>query len=354
MKILHAADLHLDTPFAGRTEAQVQYLKKKLLAIPGQLADLCRREGCDLVLLAGDLFDGPWTKESLDALRQALTQMAVPVFISPGNHDFCAPDSPYISEIWPENVHIFTRSEISSITLRELDLKVYGAGYESMDCAALLEDFRAEGEEKHHIAVLHGDPAQWHSPYCAISAGQVQESGLHYLALGHVHRGGSFRGGETLCAWPGCPMGRGYDEPGTKGALIVTLDGVAESRFVALVGPRFYDYEVEAGEDPQAAIAALLPAAASEDFIRITLTGESEAMDLDALQDARFPNLTLRDRTQPKVEVWSALEEDTLEGAYFRILKRAMEGADPRAVEELELAARISRRILDGGEVVLP
>ncbi len=354
MKILHAADLHLDTPFTGRAPEQVQYLKKKLLSIPGQLCDLCRQEGCDVMLLAGDLFDGPWTQESLDVLRQALEEAAVPVFISPGNHDFCAPDSPYIKEIWPGNVHIFTRSEISSVTVERLDLKVYGAGFESMDCAPLLERFRAEGPERYHIAVLHGDPTQRDSSYCPITAGQVQESGLHYLALGHVHKGGAFRGGETLCAWPGCPMGRGYDEPGTKGALIVTLDGTAESRFVTLDGPKFYDYETEAGDDPAAAIRTLLPAAGNDDFLRITLTGEADPIDLGSLYDDRFPNLLLRDKTQPRVDVWSALGADTLEGAYFRLLKNAMEGTDPRARQELELAARISRTILDGREVALP
>ena len=109
MKILHSADWHLDSPLTGKSEEQSRYLRKELLKIPEKVAAVCKNEGCDLLLLAGDLFDGAYTKESLNAVRTALAEVGVPVFISPGNHDFCAPNSPYMAESWPENVHIFTK-----------------------------------------------------------------------------------------------------------------------------------------------------------------------------------------------------------------------------------------------------
>ena len=350
MKILHAADLHLDTAFSGRSEAQVRYLRQALLEVPRKLAELCRREGCHMMLLSGDLFDGPWTQNSLDVLRSALEEAAVPVFISPGNHDFCGAGSPYLTENWPRNVHIFTRPEMESVAVENLDCRVYGAGYRSMDCPPLLEDFRAEGEERYHVAVLHGDPTQATSPYSPITTGQVRESGLHYIALGHVHKSGSLRAGETLCAWPGCPMGRGYDELETKGVLIVTVEDTAEAVFVPLDTPRFYDLETSPSR-----LADVLPAVGNDHFYRITLTGESPELDLAAIraQWEQFPNLELRDRTVPEVDIWGSADADSLEGAYFRILKEAMEGADEQTRQELELAARISRKILDGQEVVL-
>ena len=350
MKILHAADLHLDTAFSGRSEAQVRYLRQALLEVPRKLAELCRREGCHMMLLSGDLFDGPWTQNSLDVLRSALEEAAVPVFISPGNHDFCGAGSPYLTENWPRNVHIFTRPEMESVVVENLDCRVYGAGYRSMDCPPLLEDFRAEGEERYHVAVLHGDPTQATSPYSPITTGQVRESGLHYIALGHVHKSGSLRAGETLCAWPGCPMGRGYDELETKGVLIVTVEDTAEAVFVPLDTPRFYDLETSPSR-----LADVLPAVGNDHFYRITLTGESPELDLAAMmaQWEQFPNLELRDRTVPEVDIWGSADADSLEGAYFRILKEAMEGADEQTRQELELAARISRKILDGQEVVL-
>lgn len=356
MKILHSADLHLDTPFAGRTPEQTRFLKKALLKVPELLAQLARKENCDLVLLSGDLFDGPFTRESYLALRNALEEMAVPVFISPGNHDFVSSGSPYSAESWPKNVHIFSRSEIESVVIPELSCRVYGAGYRSMDCEPLLKSFRAEGEEQYHIAVLHGDPTQANSPYCPVTFNQVLESGLHYLALGHIHKAGSFPAGETLCAWPGCPMGRGFDEPDTKGAIIVTLEDTAKAAFLPLDTPKFYDHEICPGMDAHAALAALLPAVGDENFYRVTFTGESPALNLAALRSSfdQFPNLELRDRTVAERDIWGSISEDTLEGVYFRLLKEAMDGADDETRNTLTLAARISRQILDGQEVRLP
>ena len=308
------------------------------------------------MLLSGDLFDGPWTQESYRALYRALEDAAVPVFISPGNHDFLSGGSPYLTEKWPENVHIFTRPEIESVVLPELDCRIYGAGYRSMDCQPLLENFQVRGEERYHIAVLHGDPTQVTSPYCPVTANQVRQSGLHYLALGHIHKTGSLRAGQTRCAWPGCPMGRGFDELDAKGALVVTLEETAGTAFVPLDTPRFFDHETPPGIDPHATLAALLPALADENFYRVTFTGESPALNLPALQSAfaQFPNLELRDRTVPERDIWGSADADTLEGVYFRLLKDAMRDADEKTCEILTLAARISRQILDGQEVRLP
>ena len=63
---------------------------------------------------------------------------------------------------------------------------------------------------------------------------------------------------------------------------------------------------------------------------------------------AAFPNLTFRDRTEAVPDLWSEAGEDTLTGVYFRMLREISE-TDPRA----ELAAKISQRILSGGEVSL-
>ncbi len=356
MKILHSADWHLDSPLMGRTEAQTQFLRKALLEIPDKVASLCRSENCDLLLLCGDLFDGAYTKESFHAVYTALSELKIPVFISPGNHDFCQNNSPYFVERWPENVHIFTHPVMESVSIPELNIRLYGAGYEAMDCPALLKDFRAEGDERWHIGIVHGDPTQASSPYCPVSKLQVQESGLDYLALGHIHKGGSFRAGETLCAWPGCPMGRGYDEPDQKGVLVVQLDDGVTAQFLPLNTPRFYDLTVDVGENPLSAVEALLPPVDTEDFYRVTLTGYSAPIDANAIigKIPHVPNLELRDRTLPEVDLWSAVGEDSLEGVFFRILHEGLDTESEKLQQQLKLAAKISRQILDGQEVLLP
>lgn len=351
MKILHAADLHLATPFAGHDGQAQQFLKKALLAVPEKLAQLCKSHACDLLLLSGDLFDGPADADSVDAIKKALREVEIPVFIAPGNHDFCSAESPYLLENWPENVHIFRKHEMESVALPNLDCRIWGAGFTSMDCGALLQNFRADGGEKWQIAVLHGDPLQNNSPYCPISQTQVAESGLAYLALGHVHKAGRFISGRTLCAWPGCPMGRGNDETGEKGVYLVTLDNGVNAEFLALDTVRFYDLETEVCDTPENAVRSILPPAGSNDFYRITLTGEAEPFDVTALQFPQFPHLELRDRTSAPVDLWGCVEEDSMQGVFFRMLQEQLGQEDP---ETVELAAKISRKILDGREVTLP
>ena len=349
LKILHSADWHLDSPFSSFSEEQRAILRRAQAQLPGKIADLCRRESCDLVLLAGDLFDGEAARETVEILKEALKACCVPVFISPGNHDFCGPGSPWLEERWPENVHVFTGG-LESVVLPELDCRVYGAGYKSMDCPGLLEGFRAEGKERYCVAVLHGDPAVKNSPYCPVTSAQVRDSGLDYLALGHIHKAGAFRVGATLCAWPGCPMGRGWDETGEKGVCVVTLGDTAEIQAVTLDTLCFYEQEVDIGENAAAALEGVLPGAGSEDFYRVTLTGTG-TVDIPSLQKqfAGFPNLELRDRTEEPIDLWADAGEDTLRGTYFRLLQeKARE--DPRA----RLAAEISQKLLSGREVRLP
>ena len=356
MKLLHSADWHLDSPIFGRTQAQTDLLREALLELPHKVVAAAKGENCDLMLLSGDLFDGPCTPESLQALKTALKEADIPVFISPGNHDYVSAASPWLSESWPENVHIFTSRTVESVALPGLDCRVYGAAFTAPEDAGLLENFRVCGDEKWHLGVFHGDPTMANSPYGPITAEQVRASGLTYLALGHIHKGGSFRAGNTLCAWCGCPMGRGFDELDAKGVNIVTLDDTCAMDFLPLDTPRFYDWEVEAGADAAATLSALLPGAGSRDFYRITLTGESEPLDCDALQAqfAQFPNLQLRDRTVPPIDLWASAGSDTLEGTYFEMLRQAMENADEETCRKIALAARISRQLLDGREVKLP
>ena len=352
LKILHSADWHLDSPFGGFSEAHRILLRNEQRKIPGKIADLCRRENCDMVLLAGDIFDGEPTRESIRLLKKALSDCGVPVLITPGNHDFCHPDSIWVQERWPENVFIFTEG-LESVTIQGLNCRIYGAAFQSMDCSPLLENFRAEGNEKYRIALFHGDPGQPNSPYNPVTSSQVRNSGLQYIALGHIHKAGAFQAGRTFCIWPGCPMGRGWDETGEKGVCIVTLTDTVDIQAVSLDTLRFYELTVNIGDDAFAALEMALPAAGGKDFYRINLTGDGE-VDVEALCKAflQFPNLELRDRTDPPLDIWADADEDSLEGIYFSMLKKTMESV-PEEADRVRLAAEISRKLLSGREVTL-
>ena len=106
-KIIHGADFHLDSAFSSLPAKEAKARRQEGRVLMDQLADLAEREGTELVLLSGDLFDGGRVyPETLGRLRLALARMGCPVFIAPGNHDPAVKNSPYVTEDWPDNVHI--------------------------------------------------------------------------------------------------------------------------------------------------------------------------------------------------------------------------------------------------------
>lgn len=340
LRILHSADWHLDSPFASFDRERRALLRRESLALPGKIARLALETGCGLMLLSGDLFDGKPSRESLDALKDAVEEAGIPVFVTPGNHDFFRPGCFWETERWPENLHLFT-GDWESVPIPALDCRVWGAGYRSMDCPPLLDIFRAQGDERWRLALVHGDGVTPGSPYCPVTPAQVKQSGLHYLALGHVHQPGSFRSGDTLCGWPGCPMGRGWDETGERGVYIVDVAERTELTFRSLDTIRFFQMEIPAGE-----LEDQLPGGQTRDFYRVTVTGEGEG----ALCFPGIPNLWLTDRRTAQGDLWEPAGEDTLEGVYFRLLRERADQGDKNA----ELAARISRELLLGRQVQLP
>ncbi len=356
IKILHTADWHMDAPLREFNDIQRRELREASLRLPGQIADLCIREGCDLCLISGDVFDGVWSREGYEAVYRALERMDVPVFIAPGNHDPYREKSIWTLEQWPENVYLFRTPEITSFRVAELDCRIYGAAFTSSQSEPLLEGFFAECAERYAILNLHGDPTNPASPYNAVTAAQVRDAGIDYAALGHIHARGQFDAGGGLCVWPGCPMGRGFDETQTKGVVIAELGETPQARFVPLDTIRFFDYRVEAGSDPMAALESILPPGGSRDHFRITLTGEAEpdAVRRMAPRLEDYPNLTLFDETSAPCDIWEDAGEDSLCGLFFGILRSAAADADPETAKKLELAAKISRRILQRREVELP
>ena len=359
IKFLHTADLHLDSPFAALRPEQAALRRQEQRALVGKLCTLCRDNACDLLLLSGDLFDGGSVYlDTLDVLRDELCECGAQVFIAPGNHDFLSPASPYLTQAWPENVHIFTSARIESIVLRDLGCVIWGAAFTSPAMPGLLTGFRVPEAYQNYVnlMVLHGDAAQADSPYSPISKAEIEQSGLTYLALGHTHaRSELLRAGDTCYAWPGCPMGRGFDETGEKGVFLGGIDnGSADVRFVPLDVRRYELMEVTAGDDPLAQILDAIPEQTENDIYRITLTGESESIDLAALQSAlenRFYALQLRDATVPPLELWTRCGETTLEGMSLHTLRRALEHCETaRQRRCVELAARRVVEVCEGRE----
>ena len=354
LKLIHASDFHLDSPFSGLGPEQAALRRGEQRELIARLADLAREKRADLVLLSGDLLDSERVfRETVQALAGALAAIPCPVFIAPGNHDFYSPASPYASLDWPSHVHLFTSGEMEAVPLPELNCTVYGRAFTAPhQDKSPLEGFFAAGEGI-RLGCLHGDVAP-QSRYGPITQEEIAASGLHYLALGHIHQdSGLQRAGDVYWAYPGCPEGRGFDELGEKGVLYLEVDETAAAaQFIPLCRRRYESLTVDiTGRSPLEAVRSALPAETGADIYRILFTGEGQAPDLAALEAElapRFYGLTLRDRTRLPQDLWRRREEDTLTGLFLREMWQLCQEEPDNPV--YQLAARFGLAALENGE----
>ena len=357
IKILHTADLHLDAAFSSLSPRQAAQRRQEQRQMLMNIAELANDEECQIVLLAGDLFDSDNAyPDTTEAMIAAFSSCKAQIFIAPGNHDYLTSGCVYLSANWPENVHIFKENAIRSVELPSLGCRVYGAAFTSMDACGLLDGFCAEDDGLVNLMVLHGDSVNAGSPNNAISKAQIAASGLDYLALGHIHmQSGLLKEGRTHYAWPGCPMGRGFDETGEKGVYIVQADKQsADVRFVPMHGKKYEILSVAAGDDARSAILAALPEDTHNDIYRIILTGEAAEVSVAELHralDERFFSVEFKNRTVPKRELWAQAQEDTLRGLFLRELKAKYDAADEEGKALYAQAARLGLDAMDGREV---
>lgn len=359
IRFLHGADFHLDSAFGALPAQRAAERRRESRELLFRLADYVNGHDIDLVLLAGDLFDSasPF-RETGELLAAALRQMRARVFVAPGNHDWYGPGSPWETETWPENVTVFRERAMTAAEVPELDLVVHGAAFTGPDQPeSLLAGFTAPADGKVHIGLLHGELDGAEDRYDPIRREEVSASGLAYLALGHVHkRMEPLTLGRTVCAWPGCLEGRGFDELGEKGFYKGTISdsGEVSLTFVPFARHRYEILEVDVtGKDPRVAVEAALPPDTAGDLYRILLTGETAeggagaAALREALAD-RFDTLEVRDRTRMAEDLWQRAGEDSLRGLFLRELLARREAAEDEAARaEIDLAARFGLAALD-------
>ena len=361
IRILHAADLHLDSPFQGLDRERAAARRGEQRALLERIAAIAKSRQADVLLLAGDLLDGdsPYP-ETARLLEQVLPQIGVPVFIAPGNHDWYGAYSVWARLALGENVHIFNSERIQCVSLPALNARVWGAAFTAKHRGAPLRGFvPPEKGNTTDIMVLHGEVTEAASDYGPISREDIARSGMDYVALGHVHTcSGLCQAGPTWYAWPGCPEGRGFDETGEKGVLLTEVEpGRCRTEFIPLEGRRYevLDVDLTDAADHIAAVRAALGRDASRDIYRVRLTGEpAREPDMAALQQAlagQFYALELRDETRLRRDIWDSRDEDSLRGLFLaRLWQQYQAAADDGARERISRAARYGLRALEGGE----
>jgi len=229
-KLLHTADLHLDSPLvtvALRDEGLRTEVENATRAALAHIVEIALAEDVAAVLISGDLYDGGQrsmkTAACLLAAFRKLGNAGIRVFVIRGNHDAASTITREIS--WPENVHVFD-GRGGHVMLTD-GIAIHGVSYsEPRAPESLLPKFRPVPGIV-NIAMLHTSlgGTEGHDTYAPCSVADLAAAGFDYWALGHVHRR-MVHNEAPFIVMPGMPQGRDIGEDGAKS---VTLIRVSES-----------------------------------------------------------------------------------------------------------------------------
>ena len=236
MKFLHAADIHLDSPLRGLERYEGAPVEKIRLASRHALENLVAlaiEQRVDLVLLAGDTFDGDgkdWNT-ALFFVKQMgrLADANIPVLMISGNHD--AISKMTRSVVLPRNVTLLGTKRCETVRFDDLQVAVHGQSFQT---AAVPENmvpgYPSAVKNCFNIGLLHTS-LDWsggeHDRYAPCRPADLESKEYHYWALGHIHKRESKKGNVV---YPGNIQGRHIKESGAKGCLLVTVENWSEPR----------------------------------------------------------------------------------------------------------------------------
>ena len=291
---LHAADLHLGSPFQGLSLKDEDLARRFASASREtfrELVDLALSEKVAFLVIAGDIYDGEWKDASIGLFfaRELgrLRRAGIEVFLVKGNHDA---DSVVTKAITlPDGVHEFPSRSAKSFRIEALEVALHGRSFADRSVAENLAlTYPQPVPGWFNIGVLHtsctGRPP--HATYAPCTPDELAARGYQYWALGHVHEHEVLRRDPPI-VYSGNIQGRSIRETGPKGAVLVEVEdgAVTDMRRVIVDKARwarvaidlavvtdadsaFARIEQALGEEAEAAEGRLLA-------VRVELTGET-------------------------------------------------------------------------------
>ncbi|WP_028402503.1 metallophosphoesterase family protein [Ectobacillus panaciterrae] len=305
LTFIHAADLHLDSPFKGM-EANVppvlfERMKESTFRSFARVIDRAVQERVDFVVLSGDLYDAQTRSLRAqifvrDQLRR-LHDYSIPVYVIHGNHDHLGGNWAAIE--FPDNVHIFTESYVERKPYYrdgELMAYIYGFSYHQKAVTEnMTNQYKKEKGAPFHIGLLHGslDGNSEHGRYAPFLLSELLEKNFDYWALGHIHKR-SILSEQPPIIYPGNIQGRHRKETGEKGCYLVKLELEASSQvFIPTADILWNEIEVsiegvhQADELLERCYEAMNSVRRENEGVLVSLTFSGYGVMSPYLQDAR-------------------------------------------------------------------
>ncbi len=342
MKLIHCADLHLGSSLSSRLPRdKAQLRKSELRSAFSAMVEFARQEDIGVILLAGDVFDSdrPAKKDKEFFYSVVRNNPDMDFVYLRGNHD---QRSAYEEQDIP---NLKTFSDTWSCYRYE-DITVWGLELTGDNYATAYDAFKAP-QEQTNLVLLHGQAADSPAPGCVCLA-RLREKNIDYLALGHIHSysQGSLDSRGIWC-YSGCLEGRGYDETGEKGFVVLDTQDLAHPRFVVQSRRiiRKLQVDVTGCEDEYQVIARCrerLPRE-PEALLRLELEGELSfdgedlVRELATQLEGSFFHVSVKNRTRRRFDLQAYAQEVSLAGEFIR------------QVQLLELPPEEQQQLMDLG-----
>ncbi|MBQ8337657.1 MAG: DNA repair exonuclease [Oscillospiraceae bacterium] len=323
MKIIHCADLHLDSKLETNLDrAKAKLRRAELVRSFEKLADYAAQNGARIVIVAGDLFDhNSVTKTTVETVASVISAAeGVDFLVLSGNHD-SSNAFELLSEL-PSNLHFFSDSwtsfDYDNVTVSgiALDSSNVNVVYTSLDLSP----------ERFNIAVMHGDISN------EINLPSLRGKHIDYLALGHLHEHSLQKLDERgVYAYSGCLESRGFDESGVKGFYFIDTD-TKEYTFVSGLSERnMLEIKVDiSGLMQYSEIRQKIDeeiskiGAREQDMVKVVLVGN---VSLDANKapeqllkylESRFFFAKIKDKTRTEIKAEDYKNDISLKGEFVR------------------------------------
>ena len=349
MKFIHCADLHLDSKIDTLPAEKSKIRREEILHAFERLCEYASINGVSAVIIAGDMFDtSRVTQRTRNRVMQVIRQnSSIDFLYLSGNHD----EDNFISttDNLPNNLKIFgekwTSFRYDGVVISGIKLTPYNVKtvYDSLSLV----------KEDVNIVVLHGQVAGYKVVERAelISLPRLKEKNIDYLALGHIHEHSigelDLRG---KFAYSGCLDGRGFDEIGDKGFVLLDVNEHSiDYQFVPFSSRNFtvFEYNVDRVSDWLCAKAEILDYlknnVSDKNLVKVVLKGQRKAdfdIDVQGLS-MRLNELFFFAKVYDKTQI--LIEESDYE------LDKSVRGEFVRAVWESDLDSELKSKILTCG-----
>lgn len=341
MKLIHCADVHLDSPltsYSDRRKAADRNLE--LMNTFSRMVDYAEKEDVSAILIAGDLFDRKRVSSAVkNAVYSVMTSHPeVSFFYLRGNHD--TEGLREDREGFPDNLMLF-RSDWTTWTMNAPDgfsVSITGAEYNAgipLDYQSLELDPGVV-----NLVMLHGQLLEHGTGQHPeeIDLRQLQNKNIDYLALGHIH---SYRTGTLaphgMYCYPGCLEGRGFDETGEHGFVLIDIDletGGIDTEFIPFASRNVFDIPVDlsgcgtTGDILEQMKASLENSTCTpDDMVRFVLQGEADVECeknieyLERLFSDQYYLVRVSDESRLRVDYEQFMMDASLKGEFVRLVK---------------------------------